>query len=298
MNFWSFQQTIRWHLLLLTGFIVLAPLALSAATKSKKMPIAAEWGCFEKSFHSRVAYSHPLQDATLTVVFTSPMKETYKVSGFWDGGKTWRVRFSPNLLGHWTYTTMCSNPADEGLQNLSGEFLCTPPVGHSRFDLHGPVRVARNGRYFEQADGTPFFWLADTTWNGAQKSDDHEWEFYARVRETQGFSAVQWAAVSEKDTNQPAFSGYEKIAVNPDYFQELDTKVITLNRANLLSVIAPLLEIGDSAQKLLPEDQAALLIRYMEARWGAYQVAWLITSDHDDTTRRGHALAAYWPRCV
>src|SRR5437016_3962248 len=69
------------------------------ATASSKAPVVAKWGRFEQSFKSSLTYSNPVQDAALTVLFTSPRGETNLVDGFWDGGKTWRVRFSPDQPG-------------------------------------------------------------------------------------------------------------------------------------------------------------------------------------------------------
>src|SRR5438309_3912177 len=76
---------------------------LLPAAPSPQMPVVSKWGRFEQSFKSSLVYSHPLQEATLAVVFTSPLGETNQVYGFWDGGKTWRVRFSPNQPGRWSF---------------------------------------------------------------------------------------------------------------------------------------------------------------------------------------------------
>jgi hypothetical protein len=56
-----------------------------------------------------------------------------------------------------------------------------------------------------------------------------------------------------------------------------------LNRAGLLSVIAPVpADVnGRKAIDDLPDAQVALLVRYMVARWGAYDVAWLLAVDEN-----------------
>src|SRR5688572_14250414 len=129
-----------------------------AATQSKRVPMVPKWTRFEQSLRSSVNYPNALQDATVSVVFTSPLGETNVVYGFWDGGRVWRVRFSPDQPGLWTYATTCSDVANRGLHNKRGSFLCTAAVRGNRFGTHGPVRVARDNRNFEHADGTPFFW--------------------------------------------------------------------------------------------------------------------------------------------
>jgi hypothetical protein len=252
---------------------------LFAGTALAKVPLVAEWGRFEQSFKSSVSYNNPFQQCTLKVTFISPAKETNSVYGFWDGGKTWRVRFSPNQPGRWTYQTSCSDLANQHLNNQTGEFLCTSPTGKGRFAEHGPVQVAGDHHHFEHADGSPFFWLADAAWDAPRLSTPRDWITYTQVRGGQNFSAVEWAPASGVDVKKrSAFSGQTPIVINPEYFQALDEKVEMMNRAGLLSVIAPLWGIEGTTNDL-PEDQVALLIRYMNARWGSYDVAWLLTTD-------------------
>src|SRR5438445_3224715 len=73
-----------------------SPSLLSAANKSGKLPVVAKWGRFDHALKSSVSYSNALQEVKLTALFTAPGGETHEVDGFWDGGKTWRVRFSPD----------------------------------------------------------------------------------------------------------------------------------------------------------------------------------------------------------
>ena len=98
---------------------------LSCGSAFAKVILVPKWGLFEQSFNSWVDYQYPLQQCTLRVSFTSPNGETNTVYGFWDGEKTWRVRFSPNQPGRWTYRTSCSDLANQHLNEQTGEFLCT-----------------------------------------------------------------------------------------------------------------------------------------------------------------------------
>ena len=244
-----------------------------------KVPVVAKWSRFEQAFTSSIAYSNALQEARLSVSFTSPLGTTQQVDGFWDGGRTWRVRFSPDQAGRWTYKTVCSDEANRGLHDQAGEFICSSAMGFTRFQRHGPVRVARDHRHFEYADGTPFFWLADTAWNGARVSAPKDWEIYALTRAHQEFSVTQWAVAPGEDADhQSAFTGTDRIAINPEFFQRLDAKVTTLSQADVLGAITPLLELGAAAHPSarLPEDQAILLVRYVVARWGAEPIVWLL----------------------
>ena len=259
--------------------------AVFGATRSPKMPVVPKWERFETAFRSSLDYDNPLQQVRLRVVFTSPLGETNQVDAFWDGGNIWRVRYSPNQPGRWNYVTICSDAANHGLDDQTGHFLCTSPLGKSRFLQHGLVQVAHAERYLEHADHTPFFWLADTVWNGAAVSTAKDWELYAYVRASQDFSVAQWAVVPGADErNESALTGFpERIGINPEFFKRLDAKLQILSSAGILSAIAPLLELGSATNATaLPTDQAILLARYVVARWGADPVAWLVVVDGDE----------------
>jgi hypothetical protein len=254
---------------------LILPLQGLAATQSKKLPVVPKWSRFEQSFKSSAVYSNALQEAAVSVLFVSPLGQTNQVYAFWDGGKTWRVRFAPDQPGHWVYRTVCSDPANKGLHNQAGEFLCTAIAGQTRFRQHGPVRLARDLRHFEHADGTPFFWLGDTAGNGGRLSNPHEWDFYTRARANQKFTVSEWAPSPGLDwKREHAFTGKEHIRINPEFFKRLDAKIEQLSRVGLLSAVAPIAQ--RELREQLPDDQVALFVRYLLSRWAAEPVAWVI----------------------
>lgn len=259
-------------LIWLIVFQAMAP----GAVGSEAMPIVSKWDRFEQSWRSSVVYANPPRQATLTFLFVSPLGETNVVAAFWDGGQTWRVRFSPNQPGRWSYRSFCSDGFNQGLHGRSGAFLCTAATGHDRFTQHGPVRLARDRRHFAHEDGTPFLWLTDSTRDGARISDPDSWQTYARIRATQRFTGIQWAVGPGADANnQSAFTGRDRIRLNPEFFQRLDAKIEILNRAGLLSVITLFRAADRQAAGALTQEQLTLLARYTAARWSAYNVAWL-----------------------
>jgi len=64
---------------------------------------------FEEVFRSSSYYSNPFLMVDLQVQFLSPKGKKHVVDGFWDGGRTWKVRFMPDEIGIWTYSTICSD---------------------------------------------------------------------------------------------------------------------------------------------------------------------------------------------
>jgi len=269
--------------------LLLLPAGIPTAAASPKLPVISKWGRFEQSLRSAVLYSNALQDASIKVVFTSPLGETNEVDGFWDGGQTWRVRFSPDQPGRWKFRTACSDTDNTGLHDQTGEFLCSAATGLTRFHKHGQVRVAPDRRHLEHMDGTPFFWLADTVWNAARVAEPKDWQLYAGTRAAQRFTVAQWAVAPGEDANkQSAYSGFpERIAINPDFFKRLDARLEILSQAGILSAIVPLLELQSpkSPVTALPDDQAELLVRYVVARWGAEPVAWLLAFEGDSAAK-------------
>jgi hypothetical protein len=284
-----------WTLLL---FLTCAGTSLAA---DKTVP---KYQRLEAAFESSATYANPPQEAALTVTFTPPQGEKLKVPGFWDGGKTWKVRFSPTETGKWKFETTCSDAANKGLHQQSGEFTVTAAAGPTAIAQHGPIRVAPDGRFLVHDDGTPFFWVGDTAWNGPLLSSTAEWNQYLKERSRQKFNAVQWVATQFRAApdgdvkKQLAYTGTDKITINTAFFQRLDEKVEAMNKAGLVSVPVLLWAInGGGNPKVnpgvsLPEDQAILLARYMVARWGGNAVAWILAGDAD---YRGDK-AAKWQR--
>lgn len=185
---------------------------------------------FEREFTSAVDYRNGLQDVRLEVEFTSPSGKMHTVPAFWDGGRTWRVRFPPEEIGNWTFRTRSSEQSDGGLHNQSGSFRCVAYEGSNPLYRHGALRVSADKRYLTQADGTPFFWLGDTAWNGPLKADVKSWDTYLADRVAKKFNVVQfvttqWRTAAGTADARPAFYGAEKIAVDPVFFRWMDERV-------------------------------------------------------------------------
>ncbi len=110
---------------------------------------------------------NPFLDVELSGTFeTEGKKQT--VAGFYDGGGIYRIRFMPDKLGRWKYTTESNKPA---LSGKHGEFEVTAPSGNN----HGPVRVA-DTFHFKYADGTPYRQLGTTCYAWTHQSDALEAE--------------------------------------------------------------------------------------------------------------------------
>ncbi|HKS36229.1 MAG TPA: DUF5060 domain-containing protein, partial [Verrucomicrobiae bacterium] len=113
------------------------------------------WEMHESSVKGKAHVTNQFRDAALVGEFVSPSKRTNVIDGFYDGDDTWRLRFSPDEEGEWSYLLR-----GEGVEVLRrGRLRCIPPLR----DGHGFVRIHPENPYaFAYSDGTPFFPMGDT----------------------------------------------------------------------------------------------------------------------------------------
>lgn len=240
---------------------------------------------FEASFTSGSSYLDPVGDVKLRTVFVAPSGKQREVEAFWDGEDEWRVRFWPDEAGLWRYQTICSSDDDQGLHGQEGEFSIEPYQGESAIYRRGSVTLADDRLSLVHSDGTPFFWLADTAWNGVLKASLEDWREYLTARHQQGFTAVQcvmtqWRALERDDLGETAFTGTENIRLNPPFFTRLDAKVAAVTDHGLVPVLVLLWALTPKDPgHYLPEKDCIKLARYMVARYGAYQPIWFLGGD-------------------
>ena len=88
--------------------------------------------------------------------------ETLTRPAFWDGGRTWRVRFaSPYADGSWSWSVRGEIEVGPGRGKLTS--APAEPGGHPAYE-HGFLTVAPGARAGQHADGTPWLVVADTAW--------------------------------------------------------------------------------------------------------------------------------------
>ncbi|MCL4794998.1 MAG: DUF4038 domain-containing protein [Bryobacteraceae bacterium] len=272
---------------------------LFALSWASSMPGASVpvYQVFEAEFQASKPPESPLQ-LRPQVTFSTPGTGDTTVEAFWDGGARYRVRFQPLRAGAYSYKVHSSDP---GLNGKSGQFAAVSPDGPTTLDQHGPPILSADRRHFTHADGTPWLWLADTAWNGALLATREEWGEYLKTRVSQRFSAVQfvmtqWRAGRADENGRLAFrSNGEKLEVDPIFFRRMDERVAAVRRAGLVPVPVMLWALTsrdkESPGAVLPPAQAAELARYINARYHAYSVLWMLGGDGD---YRGEEKAARW----
>jgi|WetSurMetagenome_2_1015567.scaffolds.fasta_scaffold00001_446 hypothetical protein len=256
-----------------------------------QLPDAVRWHKYELVFTSDVTYDNPVQDLKIFEIrFTSPSGLSRTINGFWDGRTTWKARFMPDEAGRWSFETKCSDQGNKGLNGQKGSFTCLKAAETKEIYNHGPI-INPNGTYYlSYQDGTPFFWLACTAWNGALRSTDPEWDTYLQQRVSNNYSVIQfvttqWRGCDKSSEGLVAFTGSGNISINPAFFSLIDKKVDKINEYGLVAapVVLWTLQNGPGRELspgyYLPDDQAILLAKYIVARYGGNHVVWILGGD-------------------
>ncbi len=252
---------------------------------------ALQWKKHEIIFTSDNEYSNPIYDVIdFRIIFTAPSGKIQVVRGFWDGGKTWKVRFCPDETGKWTWKSQCADDKNSGLDNQQGSFLCQPNRNKETIFQKGSITHQAGKYYLSYSDGTPFFWMACTAWNGALKSNDEEWQYYLNHRLKNNYTVIQlvtteWRGCDKNTEGLTAIEGTGYIRINPEFFKRIDKKIDEANEKGLVvsPVILWALPSGQgrhlSPGYTLPLEEAVLLAKYIVARYQGNQIVWTLGGD-------------------
>jgi len=250
----------------------------AAAEISRSQERMVEW-----TFHSSKRYSDPFNDVSVDVVFSAGGR-AWRVPTFWRGGQDWTVRFAPPAPGEYSYEIQSTDPSNPSLNGRKGRVTVLPYRGANELFEHGMLRVSKNGRYFEHADGKPFYWLGDTWWTGL--SDRLSWEGFQQLtsdRKRKGFTVVQTVVglvpIEEVAPLDPGFhneggavwdAGFARI--NPRYFDYADRRIQNILDAGMVPAL-----FGAWANVLdeMGVEKMKKHWRYIIARYGAYPAFWI-----------------------
>ncbi len=168
------------------------------------------WQVQEITLAAARQYANPYVDVECWVELQGPDFKR-RVYGFWDGGRTFKVRIVATRPGEWSWRVGANRTDDPGLTG-AGKFRA---VAWSEAGLaenpnrRGFVRATDNGHALRYADGTPFFltgdtWLAASTWRlpfkGTRVAADYvpaegiSFEEAVAWRKRQGFNSVSFIA--------------------------------------------------------------------------------------------------------
>jgi hypothetical protein len=237
-------------------------------------------------------------DVDVDVIFSNG-KQEWKIPTFWDGGKTWKVRFAASEKGEYTYRAVATDQANKGLNVTGLKLTVSGYTGDNSLYKHGKFSVSQNGRHFEHADGTPFLWLGDTWWKCLAKR--LTWEGFQELatdRKKKGFSVVQIVAgpypdeepfepMWENEGGHP-YKNQEFTVLNPEYWKYADRRLQHLVDTGLAPAIVGAWGRADcNAMKHVGVQGLKRHWRYLIARYGAYPVFWILGGELHNNTKWG-----------
>ena len=237
---------------------------------------------------SEKTYANPFTEIRLDAIVTQPDGNQLRVPAFWAGGNRWCFRYASSQPGQVVWRTECSDAANPKLHGVEGKLDVVAYAGDNPLYRHGPIRVAKDRRHFEHADGTPFFWLGDTWWKGLCKR--LTWEGFQELaadRKAKGFSVVQIVCGPYPDEGmfEPRWENeggkpYETrdfTVVNPAYFEYADRRIEHLVEAGIVPAIVGGWGRGDcDGMRMAGVDGIKRHWRNLIARYGAYPTVWII----------------------
>jgi hypothetical protein len=249
-------------------------------------------------------HSNPYTDVIFWTVFTGPNSEELVLLGFWDGGTTWKIRFTPISAGTWTYTTGALG--DSLLSGKTGQITALESTSKGFI-----IRDPNNDFAFKRSRGNNIFLMGDTCWNCLSSqgmSTLEKFTDYLDVRKAQGFDSMimhvaplyesnrcrqthPYCDYSKNDGGYVFGNPWNVDRINPLYFAELETRIAYANSIG----ITPLLFLGGDNQSLttmLPTDaQLKRYLNYVVARLAAYDVMWSLRMEIEEQGTHAQDIA-------
>jgi hypothetical protein len=244
-----------------------------------------KWSTYEISLTSDNYYANAYKDGSLTATFTGPGGVTKTVTGFWDGGNSFKVRFTPTVEGSWSYTTSSS---DQGLNGNSGSFVAAALIA----GRHGFLRIDPNyTNSFIWDDGVRYFMMGQTYYDWMQAANvNNNWKTSVDRMMAYGFSKVRfdvYACNVPSEHNdyhdaQPYTSSSNspnRDSLNLAYWRKLDEMIQYMASKGLVADLIVTNPYRDNRQ-YGTDTQNDRFVNYVMARYAAYpNVIWCMCNE-------------------
>ena len=260
---------------------------------------AERWGVFEVTV-TGPEEGNPFTEREFSGVFRGKNEEKL-VSGFYDGGGVYRVRFMPSFEGEYTYETTGNFPGAQ----TSGSFTVTPP----REGNHGPMRVV-NQFHFAYEDTTPYYSVGTTCYAWAHQPEEIHQEtlkeldkgYFNKMRfcvfpkhyihnfrdpETfpyEGTPMDNSGLCEENFTYEMDISGnhWDFTRFNPEHFRRIERCILELQERGVEADLIVMHPYDRWGFKSMTPEQDDLYWKYVIARFACYRnVWWSLANEYD-----------------
>ena len=276
-----FRLPVRefWHHRL-EAYATVLLLLVGTAAMAQDVP---RYSMVERSFETTGQYDNPYIQVQADAVLTLPDASTRSLPLFWDGGRTWKLRISPHVIGSWSYVVRSD---DDGLNGQTGTIQCVES------SLVGGIEPMKDySNHFQRQDGSPFLFWGDTAWGlyldkADEQLDRESVQRYIDQRSKQGINVIHAMLLSETgwgNSGGDAFDDLKAERLNPEYWREIDSRLKYLNQKGVVGglVLAWAFKGSNplSRQDFPSMDSRHRYIRYVAARYGAYDTFWILAGE-------------------
>jgi hypothetical protein len=246
----------------------------------------------ELSSAEAAANPNPYVSVQIDAEFRSPRYRTFKLPAYWDGGRRFVVRVAPTDAGQWLFRLSSNLPDIDGKE---GQFEATDSKAPGFLK---PANV-HHWALVDDIVKTPHLWMGDTL-PELPFMDRGLFDKIVDARAAEKFTHIRGIVLQRPGSAAEIFTAADK--PNPGAFQELDSRVLSMNRKG---IVADLTLAYDGAQltKIFPTpNDRARYARYVAARYAGLQVTWQLVDRFEDSVGSrallkefGTALAANDP---
>lgn len=268
-------------------------------------PQVKVWEVYEISLEANEDYGNSYQkiepdkgNDLVTAIFRGISGEAsgmeITITGFWDGGQTWIIRFAPPASGTWQYETISDDP---GLNGKTGK-LEVNKWDEERKSItpthRGFITVSgENPHYFSYSDGTPFLWVGDTWWNWTKRSIKFS-SFQKMVddRAEKGFNVGQLFVAANGWGREASILDETYTELDIDLMRKVD-RMIEYANSKGITVWVHGWWSRENIAKTIGEEKMRRWWRYLVHRLGAYNVVWVLAGEYNMHNYGGFDLS-FW----
>ena len=262
-------------------FFVVSSMLSSSAWLSLRA--AQTWQMEEITLTAAAGPAIPAIDVAVIAEFTAPDRRVIRVSGFWDGGRTWRVRFTPTTPGAWRYR-IASAPALAGLAREGSLEVAAAPR-EARGFLRRHPDFPQSFRF--DGSGEPFFMWGNTAYHlVATAQTGAPWRAALASMRAAGLNKVRFhigsIPVFDKagpHPASPAFLDRDTTRPNPAHWRAVDEVVRACAEHGLLAdlIVNPYIRVVGDDDSTVRDDRHR---RHVIARYAAFpHVMWCLTNE-------------------
>lgn len=275
--------------------LLIANLPASSASTSKTTKVHV-WEVFPVSFVSNATVVNPylempavkgkdLLAVTFTGISGDALNKSFTLTGFWKGGKEWRVNFTAPYAGTWKYL---SSSTDRSMNGKKGSFEVIPWTEEEKKAnpvRHGLVRVKKDGagagHFFEYTDGQPFLWVGDTWWNWTNNKIKLEtFKQLVDDRSAKGFTVGQ-LFVPGNGWGRPSSLLDETYTILDTAHATKVEQMIRYANSKGITVWIHGWWSRENMNTNIGEEKVQRWWRYLVQRFSAYNVIWVLAGEYN-----------------